>query len=75
MKQKTFEFKHKGGEHGEIYYLYHVDGVVGNDSTLCGCGYDSSIRTFDMQPTGKEGGAINCPDCIKIIKYCKKINL
>ena len=50
--------------------LLHCEGVDGNDFTLCGFTLDGDQgEILDW-----EGGRIDCPQCLAIIRFCQSIN-
>ena len=50
----------------------HANGVLGSDYTLCGCDIygDETLGWVGGVDTHKK---IDCPRCIEVIRYCKKI--
>ena len=51
----------------------HFDGTLG-DQTLCGLEQDGD-HEIGIMPGVKTTLPVDCPDCLQIVRYCKKIRL
>jgi hypothetical protein len=68
---KTIKFENNGLEKIDSK-INHIGGVF-SDYTLCGIALDEDSETNGTWHL--EERKITCKECIKIIKYCKKIKI
>lgn len=70
---KVIEFIGNGVDDTELCSpgVYHSFGVIGGDFTLCGISLDNDTGTIGEYHT--VNSKINCPLCIAVIEFCKKI--
>ena len=72
------KMKHKDRCDTSIFRLWHLlnESEVGSSEyTLCGLATpDSDIRFEDYEAEEyKRGGTITCPDCLKMLNWCKSV--
>lgn len=55
--------------------LLHLYGYSGDDRTLCGLAFEGECaRGVQSEPsTLLASGRVTCPDCIRIVRYCRTI--
>lgn len=72
------KMKHRGRNDRSIFRLWHLlnESEVGSDEyTLCGLAAPDSNMNFEgYEPEEyKRGGIITCPDCLKMLNWCKSV--
>ena len=72
------KMKHKDRNDRSIFRLWHLlnESEVGSSEyTLCGLATpDSNMNFEDYQAEEyKRGGKITCPDCLKMLNWCKSV--
>ncbi len=72
------KMKHKDRNDRSIFSLWHLlnESEVGSSEyTLCGLATPDSNLTFEdcEAEEYKRGGRITCPDCLKMLNWCKSV--
>jgi hypothetical protein len=57
----------------DIDAFFHCESADGNDLTLCGL--DINGGDCGIEPSIPSRANVNCPQCLEIIRFCKKIRL
>lgn len=53
----------------------HCQSADGNDYTLCGLDASTGDSNAGIEAPIKTDAKINCPQCINIIQFCKKLKM
>ncbi|HEY8366415.1 MAG TPA: hypothetical protein VIL57_04620 [Bacteroidia bacterium] len=77
-RHELVKMKHRDTNDHSIFSLWHLlneSKGEGSEYTLCGLATTDSNMTFEDYEAEeyKRGGKITCPDCLKMLNWCKSV--